>query len=116
MKKGFSNEQIMSIFREAEAGISAREFFRGYPVTIRTSLGTEFASCTHSALNYQAPSELAARWRNGKSGVSEQILLTDCCIAYCARSEGFLVNVYLVPRTSKVSRLSYLHIRCLSTP
>jgi putative transposase len=34
----------------------------------------------HSALNYQMPSEFAARWWNGKLKVNKPTLLTDGCI------------------------------------
>lgn len=56
MKKRFSDEQIISILREAEAGVSARELCRKhaisdatfyiYPTTIRTERGPMF-TCRH---------------------------------------------------------------------
>jgi putative transposase len=36
MKKRFSDEQIISILREAEAGVSARELYRKHAISIAT--------------------------------------------------------------------------------
>lgn len=65
MKKRFFDEQTISILREDNAGVFA------------------YNECSpHSALNYQTPSEFAARRQNGKCEGKQTDITNDGCISY----------------------------------
>ena len=70
MKKRFSNEQIISILREAEAGVSARELCRKHAIsdatfyTWRVQAGSPSAGIRTRPAEATSPESIGGTWKS----------------------------------------------------